>query len=228
MSSQQPPLPWFSSIPYNPTFFSSTYVTSFALNNRNYVTGANVQSQLFNIASSSNPPYPSLAPVSPINSLTQVLITGTVLFKGQSFSKFVFFPITTVTAVPLRFALYDASWNLVVGSDVGGWNNVASSTSGTPITMSLASSITIQITGNYYIWCNSNVAIPVNSYWASASIPTGILNMTSNTTDVLANGSTPVKIGTLNGITSASIPPSSIAGFTITYGSIVPLFILRI
>lgn len=63
MSSQQPPLPWFSSIPYNPTFFSSTYVTSFALNNRNYVTGANVQSQLFNIASSSNSPYSSLASV---------------------------------------------------------------------------------------------------------------------------------------------------------------------
>jgi len=218
MTSTPSPSQWFNSIHYNPQLFQS--------NNRNNTISTNAQSNIFNQITSTIPSGISVIATSPANSLTQALICGTTMFKGQTFSKYMFFPNTTVIAVPFRFALYDSTFNLVSGSDTLGWNNIAVAISGSPIINILPTSITIPTTGNYYIWSNCNVAIPINSYYASPTSPIGILNLTTNTTDVLTN-SISVRIGTLNGLTSAGIPPNTILGMTLTYGTIIPYFILR-
>jgi hypothetical protein len=160
---------------------------------------------------------------------TQAFLLGVYLTKGSVLGRYIFFQSAAGTAVSFRCALYNSSFSLLAGTDFGAWNATSTGVVGVPTVQVLASPYTVPITGNYYVYCNPNVAMATNRIYSLA--PNGALanmfNLTTNTSPVLVGPSDRFRSGIVSGLTASSPPPASLLGLTATLNFQPPYLLLQ-
>ena len=234
MSSELPPVPWFSTINYNPSFFtsSSAPVSISYLNSRQFATVQMVADHtpagIFGIPNICGITVPSMIAAVPNTSaytITSTTLSGLRLYANTRFSNYIFYAAVLTPAVAFRFALYDSTWTLVPGSDTGVFNAQTPLVAGGPIYCPVASPITISLTGTYYIGITCNVLAPIGSFYSGGNTsPYALINNTNVASVVLVSGGTPVRSGT--GTATGNIPMTSLVGITLNYIPAVPLVML--